>query len=110
MRTESAAAVVIAAALCGEGRAAPAGERLLERSSYLVTFTLPAQERNEPSPYRMPTTASANELAPVEVDAPQLEPLGFAGRGSSPRAGSNARQPDSDFLPISDRWRIGLPG
>ncbi len=45
-------------------------------------------------------------MAPLEQAPPDdFRPLGFSGRGSAapPRAGG-------DFLPLPDRWRIGIPG
>ena len=48
--------------------------------------------------------ASERPSPPVEVDV--YEPLGFAGR----RQGEVPGAVGSDFIPIGDRWRIGIPG
>lgn len=57
----------------------------------------------------MPAAAEAAppDAAPAEAPGEDDPPLGFAGRGTIDRA---ERSPiPGDFLPLEDRWRIGLP-
>ncbi len=66
-------------------------------SATTMTTTIP-ESTSEPSAIEL---VPRSELQPVE----EYEPLGFAG----PR-GRPAQRGDADFLPIPDRWRIGIPG
>ena len=81
---------------------------MLERAAFIVAFAilglapgLAAQER-PPQPAEAPP--------PVEAPPPPLapgEPTGYAGKllGGQP----SPIETSPDFVPISDRWRLGLP-
>jgi hypothetical protein len=77
-------------------------------------FSLAVPRRERPAQATQPATTTeftlqapagpSEEPEPI-LEPPELRPLGFAGR-SSPSPPSPL---DADFLPISDRWRIGIP-
>ena len=53
-------------------------------------------------------TRAAEPESPV-VEVEEYEPFGFAGGGRR-RRGEVPGAVGSDFIPIADRWRIGIPG
>ena len=75
-----------------------------------------AEPTTEPAATQPAATQPAVATAPTPVPPPgvpleqpqidvRLQPIGYAGPSSAAPSG-----PGSDFIPIPDRWRIGIPG
>jgi hypothetical protein len=86
---------------------------MLERAAVVVAVAVlglasgvVAQER-PPTPAETPSPAGAPKPAAPSPPVPAEEPTGYAGKllGGQPRPIDTS----PDFVPIMDRWRIGLP-
>lgn len=92
------AGAVLLAAQAAAPRAAPAGEATPAGTTTPGAFGV-APVGLDTSPPPAPATGDAHA-------GPQLTPTGAAGRGF----GHEHFSQQEDFLPVPDRWRIGVPG
>lgn len=66
-----------------------------------------SEPATQPAPAEVPASEPAEQRVPVQPPTPQdFGPLGFAGRAGAPPAPAVG----SDFYPLPDRWRVGIPG